>query len=703
MTAHPLRDAIKAYLKKNPDASAKTIRKHLGVKPSAQKKINRLVSSIRKQSKKTHLPQKLRSQKLSKGGSQKRPSSKQGLKTNRKPKKTGPAPNHLHVCVVKSIQTHGYVLVSLWSETRFLCFLPKIQNFKAKQGLVMLVNTQSRTRSSRNKKRYRSKLPPVSWVQTFGHIDDPLVDQPALLASNNIQGAFPENCLKEAKHSLTQALDPLEAQRMDLRDLPFCTIDGADAKDFDDAVAFDGTHLWVAVADVSHYVKAGSELDHVAAFRGNSFYFPNHVVPMLPEALSNEACSLNPNQDRYVFACRWMLNSKKGPVDFEVFPGIIRSQARLTYAEVDQWLESSNPEDQDSQKSKKHPLHDMILKLHAISARLKKQRLATGGLHLNLRESQIYLKPNGHIEKIKTRKSSDATSLIEELMLLANRHVAKHIFEQSKSDKHINLFRTHPDPSIEKLKHLYQTMRALPHTAYAKHTIPALPGTTPPNNELLPTLTHLLKTLQPSHQTIFSYQILRCMSQANYETQLKPHFGLGFHFYTHFTSPIRRYADLLIHRRLRKHWLGHAEDHQRPSPLGSLETCASHLNIQERVAQSMERDFKKLKCIRHAIEHKDQAISVWITSIIQKGMFCEDPQTGTEGLLAFSHLKSLRIVDVDLHRQRVSLAKGRTLHLGDALRVKPFKINLVRKQLDWGLADDAFSTSRTKRPSTFDA
>ena len=378
-------------------------------------------------------------------------------------------------------------------------------------------------------------------IEVLGEIDDPGMEIEIAVRKYEVPHRFSPETLAQAA-ALPERLRAVDLKhRIDLRDVSLVTIDGEDARDFDDAVycepfkrgrgksAFSGWRLLVAIADVSHYVKPGEPIDEDAYERATSVYFPRRVIPMLPEKLSNGLCSLNPNEDRLAMVCD-MVVAEDGNVDaYQFYPAVIRSQARLTYTEVATVLGNTRgPEAQRRSDLLPHLLH-----LHEVYRALLKQRGKRGAMDFDTVETQIVCDDQGRIEKIVPRTRNDAHRLIEEAMLAANVCAADFISAQS----HACLYRVHEGPTPEKRVTLQAYLRALGLGLHLSDE------PTPLEMQAIAKATHDRPDAVQIHM-----MLLRSMQQAIYTASNAGHFGLAYEAYTHFTSPIRRYPDLLVHR-----------------------------------------------------------------------------------------------------------------------------------------------------------
>ena len=405
--------------------------------------------------------------------------------------------------------------------------------------------------------------------------------------------------------------------RKDLRGMPLVTIDGADARDFDDAVFAvprrNGWRLVVAIADVAHYVKTGSALDREARERGNSVYLPDRVVPMLPEKLSNGICSLVPREDRLAMVCD-MRVSRQGRVSgHEFYEAVIRSHARLTYTEVGRFLEGERLQVEDDVAASLGALHDVY-------GALKSRRDERGALDLDTRETSIELDDGGMPTAIEPVDRNDAHRLIEEAMIAANVAAASHL-ESPKNGTDRSpppVYRVHEPPAAEKIEALALALRLVGER---------LPNASPTPAELSRVVARAReKSSWPSW--IWETLVLRSLAQARYEPRRLGHFGLALSTYAHFTSPIRRYADLVVHRMLKG---------ERMS-FDDLEEAAAHISMTERRAEDAERAVDAwLKCV-YVEGHIGETFSGTVASVVEFGLFVELDGLFVQGLLHISKL-----------------------------------------------------------------
>jgi ribonuclease R len=453
------------------------------------------------------------------------------------------------------------------------------------------------------------------------------------------------------------------AGRRDLRVLPLVTIDGEDARDFDDAVhvsrAGNGFRLVVAIADVAHYVKPGGALDREALRRATSVYFPSTVLPMLPERLSNGICSLNPDVDRLCMVCDLALDSEGRPRDAEIYEAVMRSHARLTYTKVAAALEGRPEADV-------RPLLEDLRVAHDLSRKLTERRRERGSIDFDLPEAKIVLAEDGSVAEIVRRPRNDAHRLIEELMLAANEAVARFFDARGLP----TVYRIHDQPDQEKLDAFAQLAR--------------LHGFDLPENPSPGDLNELLEKLQGTpQQKALNALLLRAMMQAQYSPDNIGHFGLAAPTYLHFTSPIRRYPDLMVHRLLKEHWARGGRpmrQSERDEQEGYLAGVAAQCSERERAAMKAERDVAAYFAALFMLERVGEEYDAVVGGVADFGLFCELKDVFVEGLIPKEDLGEGVELDQEHHRLRVGKT-GRSWGVGDELRVRVVESDPVRRRI----------------------
>lgn len=463
---------------------------------------------------------------------------------------------------------------------------------------------------------------------------------------------FLEKVLDETKNLKVPPLKTKKFEREDLRDIPLVTIDGADARDFDDAVYAEktenGFHIIVAIADVAHYVRTGSNLNHEAYKRGNSTYFPDRVVPMLPEALSNDLCSLRPDEDRACMGFHLWIDEQGELIKYKVFRGLMRSKARLIYEQV-QAAKDGNPDETTAPLVK-----DVIEPLYEAYQVLDKARQKRGALDLDLPERRIIIDDKAKMTGVEKRERLDAHKLIEEFMILTNVAAAK-----SLEDKRAPcVYRIHDRPSVDKLSEAREFLESfdlsIPKTGIAK---PAQ-------------LNHLLqRAAQSEYSQLISTVILRTQAQAIYHDQNIGHFGLALSKYSHFTSPIRRYADLLVHRSLiRAYKLG--EGGLSDEEEVTLTEMADHISKTERTSAEAERSAVDRFTAAWMSERIGQEFTGVINSVTRFGLFVSLDQNGADGLIPMRSLPDDFYHHDEKQHALIGKRHGRIYRLGAPIKVR---------------------------------
>lgn len=516
-----------------------------------------------------------------------------------------------------------------------------------------------------------ASAPPIGRVVTvLGDHMAPGMEINVAVHNHDIPEIWPDEVLNEAAQFSAEVPEKTFEKCKDLRHLPFVTIDGEDAKDFDDAVFCTpnkkgGWTLYVAIANVSHYVKPGTALDREALNRGNSVYFPGHVIPMLPETLSNELCSLKPNVNRLTFVCEMQINPAGKITRYDFYEAVIRSHARLTYNQVFAMIGKQEV----ALRKQFEALVPHLEELFVLYRILRKTREKRGAIDFDLPETKIIFGAGRKIEKIIPTERNDAHRVIEECMLCANICAALFLTK----NKCPGLFRVHEGPTQEKLKDLRQFIREM------GLKFPARSDPTPTDySRLLRSVAdrpdaHLIQTV-----------LLRSLSQAIYSPENKGHFGLAYDAYAHFTSPIRRYPDLLVHRALRRIINKEAK---RESD-AKLVDQGEHCSMTERRADEATREVVDwLKC-EFMLDKVGENFSGIIVGVTGFGLFIELSNIYIEGLLHISSLgNDYYQFDPIKHCLRGERT-GKSYRLGDVIEVKVARVGLDNREIDLVLAED---------------
>ncbi|MBR1590625.1 MAG: ribonuclease R [Acidaminococcaceae bacterium] len=514
-------------------------------------------------------------------------------------------------------------------------------------------------------------------VEVLGYVGDPGLEILSIIKQHELPLDFPDNVKRAAARVPAEIRDKDLKDREDRRNLPIVTVDGEDAKDLDDAVYVqlleNGRYLLgVYIADVSYYVKAKTLLDQEAQARGTSVYLVDRVLPMLPPRLSNGVCSLNENEDRLVMGCEMEIEADTGKVvKYNIFPGVIHSHHRLSYNLVRSILEEGDRET----RAQYADIVPMLEEMRTLCRILQKKRARRGAIEFDLPEQKVILDEGGKPLEIKQRIHGLPESIIEEFMLAANETVARHLTMLQWPC----VYRVHETPAEDKIEGLAKLLQSF----NVKLRIPK-------NGEVRPkdVQAALAEMKERPEERLVNTVALRCMRQAVYQTENIGHFGLAAEYYCHFTSPIRRYPDLLVHRILHA-WLKDPDLTHSLSALSeeSLESMAEHSSLQERNAAEAERETVDLKKAEYMLEHIGETYEGVISGVASYGMFVELPN-GVEGLV---HMSSLMDDYYEFIEDRYCLTgthTGNTYRLGDTVEVEVLQVNMEDRSIDFIMAGE---------------
>ncbi|MCH2015850.1 MULTISPECIES: ribonuclease R [Acinetobacter] len=515
-----------------------------------------------------------------------------------------------------------------------------------------------------------------------GHVIQSMADKadteiiiPQTILEYGLPYEFPKEVVEEAERFKEPSKKDIEG-RIDLRDLPLVTIDGEDARDFDDAVyaekrAGGGYRVVVAIADVSHYVRLGKPLDDEAQERGTSVYFPHFVLPMLPEALSNGLCSLNPHVDRLCMVCDLKLSRAGRVMSYEFYPSVMHSQARLTYTQVGQYFEGKTdaiPVDKSIQKS--------LNTLFQLYQTLKELRAKRHAMEFETVETYMTFDELGGIKEILPRTRNEAHKLIEECMLLANVAAAEYALEHDIP----MLYRVHEAPEFSRIQKVKDFVKLL--------------GLPFPDQ---PTQADYQRVIEATKDRIDAPSIhavlLRSMMQAYYGAKNAGHYGLAYEAYTHFTSPIRRYPDLLLHRSIKAHL------QQKPYPLSgaALDDAGEQFSKTERRADEASRSVTSwLKC-HYMQQHLGEEFIGIISAVTEFGLFVTLKDLYVDGMIHVSHLGDDFFLYDQASQSLVGQNRGQIFGLGDEVKIKVAAVNLEERKIDFELIQQITHAGRIIR------
>lgn len=507
-------------------------------------------------------------------------------------------------------------------------------------------------------------------VDILGHVNDPGIDILSIIYKHGIKAEFDPETLEHA-NSVPNEIEPSELKgRRDLRNEQIVTIDGADAKDLDDAVRVEkldnGNYLLgVYIADVSYYVTEGSPIDQEAFERGTSSYLTDRVIPMIPHRLSNGICSLNPQVDRLTLSCEMEIDQKGQVVKHEIFPAVIKTTERMTYSAVNSILGREDPTIREKYES----LVPMFEAMEELAKILRKKRMDRGAIDFDFKEAGIVVDDQGHPLDIKILERGIAERLIEEFMLAANETIAEHFHWMDVPFIH----RIHEDPDASKLQRFFEFVANLGHV---------IKGT---SDDVHPkALQQVLNDIAGSKEDmVVNKLMLRSMQQAKYSPESIGHFGLATDFYTHFTSPIRRYPDLIVHRLIRTYLIeGDLSEQTVEDWKEKLPEIAKQTSAAERRSVDAERETDDLKKAEFMTDKIGEEFDAIVSSVTNFGLFVELPNT-IEGLVHVSYLTDDYYHYDDRHQVMIGERTGKIFRIGDEVRVRVIGTSIEERSVDF--------------------
>ena len=535
----------------------------------------------------------------------------------------------------------------------------------------------------------RAKNPRGEVIDVLGKSGENSTEMHAILAEFGLPYKYPEEVERAAEELSGEITSEELAQREDFRGVLTCTIDPRDAKDFDDALSFrplsgDRYEVGVHIADVSHYVQPGGIIDDEAYRRATSVYLVDRTIPMLPERLSNFLCSLRPDEDKYAYSCIFTLDAEAQLVSAHIARTVIRSTRRFSYEEAQEIIDTGRGDHAEA-----------ILTLHQLAQKLRARRFEKGSIAFDRPEVRFELDNDGKPIAVHIKESKAAHQLIEEFMLLANRTVAERISDASRQDITPALrlkkrtpptfvYRIHEAPDEEKLRSLSEFVARM---GYKLRTEGGAEAVTQSLNKLLNDIKG------KPEENMISMLAIRSMAKARYTTAHIGHYGLGFESYTHFTSPIRRYPDLMVHRLLTRYLIEGKES----ADVSSTEEQCDHASDMESVAANAERSSIKYKQVEYMIPRLGQTFTGVITGLADWGIYVELDENKCEGLVPARDLEDDYYEYDETSFSLVGRHTGRRFRLGDQLEVTVAQADLARRQLDFALAEGSKPRSSRRR------
>ncbi len=539
-------------------------------------------------------------------------------------------------------------------------FIPKGSTKGAVTGSKVVVNITKRPSPN--------KCAEGEVIEILGHKDDPGVDILSIIRQFDLPMDYPEDVYEQTEDMPEDITEAEIEGREDLRNIQTVTIDGDDSKDFDDAVSLDILEngnflLGVHIADVSHYVTEGSPLDKEAYKRGTSVYLVDRVIPMIPHRLSNGICSLNPDTDRLTLSCIMEIDREGTVVNHKIVESVIHSNCRMTYTKVNNVIENNDP-DQIKEYEEFVPMLRDMDKLRKI---LNNRRKLRGAVNFDFPEPKIILDSEGKVLDIKPYERNSATNLIEEFMLVCNETIAEDYYWQGIPF----VFRNHDQPDEEKIEGLKKLISAFGYRIKGKGEIHPME---------IQKLIEKVKDTPQEH--IISRMVLRSMKQAKYQAENIGHFGLAAKFYCHFTSPIRRYPDLQIHRIIKEVIEGKLTENRIKHYDSMLSEIAYHCSTTERTSDDAERETDRLKMAQYMQEHIGEEYNGLISGVTSWGIYVELENT-VEGMVPLNEIDDDFYEYEEENLRVVGRRTGKIYMLGDEVRVRVIRTDIQARTIDF--------------------
>ena len=517
-------------------------------------------------------------------------------------------------------------------------------------------------------------------VEILGHINDPGVDIMSVVRAYDLPVEYPAEVMRSLD-KIPEEIDPEEVKnRLDIRELLTVTIDGEDAKDLDDAITLtkEGSiyHLGVHIADVTHYVREGTALDKEALKRGTSVYLVDRVIPMLPHKLSNGICSLNPGVDRLSLSCFMDIDEKGEIVSHRIAETVMRSDCRMTYTKVAKVIEENDEE----ACAEYAPFVPMLMLMQELAELLRARRHKRGAINFDFPETKIIVDPKGKPIEIKPYERNKATKIIEEFMLIANETIAENFFWQEIPF----IYRTHETPDEEKIRKLAIFINNFGYSMKVG------------NEKIHPKEIQklLLRIEDTPEEALISRITLRSMKQAKYTVANIGHFGLSAKYYCHFTSPIRRYPDLQIHRIIKESLHGKLSEKRLQHYEKILHEVAAHSSMTERRADEAEREVEKLKKIEYMMEHIGEVYEGVISGVTSWGLYVELPNT-VEGMVRVSVMDDDYYIYDEEHYQMIGEHTKKVYKLGQKVKIQVIGADKLQRTIDFALVEDESDEERS--------